>query len=65
MEPENNLQKIIFEAPMVEMIKYATDLRSITQARGSFVMEMDRYEEVPEVEANKIIENAKKLKEIS
>ena len=65
MEPENNLQKIIFEAPMVEMIKYATDLRSITQARGSFVMEMERYEEVPEVEANKIIENAKKLKEIS
>ena len=65
MEPDNKLQKITFEAPMVEMIKYATDLRSITQARGSFVMTMERYEEVPESEVAKIIENAKKLKEIS
>ncbi len=63
MEPENGSQKIIAEVPMAEMFKYATDLRSITQARGSFEMRFERYEEVPALEAGKIIENAKKLKE--
>ena len=39
--------------------KYATDLRSMTQARGSFSMRFERYEEVPQTEAQKIIANAK------
>lgn len=64
MEPEGNLQKIIVEAPLAEMQKYATDLRSITQARGSFTMTPLRYEEVPSNEAEKIINNVKNLKEI-
>ena len=64
MEPEGNLQKIIVEAPLAEMQKYATDLRSITQARGSFTMTPLRYEEVPCNEAEKIINNVKNLKEI-
>ena len=34
--------------PLAEMFGYATDLRSLTQGRGSFVMEFYRYEEVPE-----------------
>ena len=41
------------------MFKYATDLRSMTQARGSFSMRFERYEEVPQTEAQKIIANAK------
>ena len=41
------------------MFKYATDLRSMTQARGSFSMKFERYEEVPQAEAQKIIANAK------
>ena len=41
------------------MFKYATDLRSMTQARGSFTMHFERYEEVPAADAKKIIENAK------
>ena len=41
------------------MFKYATDLRSMTQARGSFSMKFERYEEVPANEAQKIIANAK------
>lgn len=57
MEPEENLQKLIAEVPMAEMMKYATDLRSITQARGNFVMNFERYEEVPEGEVAKLIKN--------
>lgn len=62
MDPEDGNQKIIAEVPMSEMFKYATDLKSITQARGSFEMKFERYEEVPPLEASKIIENSKRLK---
>jgi elongation factor G len=64
MEPEENLQKLIAEVPMAEMFKYATDLRSITQARGNFKMKLEKYEEVPQIEALKIIENSKDIKEL-
>lgn len=56
MEPENNKQKVICEVPLAEMFNYATDLRSITQARGEYKMSFERYEEVPPNESNKIIE---------
>jgi elongation factor G len=42
------------------MFKYATDLRSMTQARGSFRSEFTRYEDVPADQAKKIIEQAKR-----
>ena len=51
------------EAPLAEMFKYATDLRSMTQSRGSFTMKFERYEEVPSNVAQKIIENATKDEE--
>ena len=44
------------EAPLAEMFKYATDLRSMTQAKGAFKMSFERYEEVPQAIASKIIE---------
>ncbi|MCD6323275.1 MAG: elongation factor G [Clostridiales bacterium] len=56
-------QTIEAEVPMAEMFKYATDLRSMTQGRGQFSMEMARYEEVPANQAPKIIEEAKRKKE--
>lgn len=62
MEPCSDNQKIIAEVPQSEMFKYATDLKSMTQARGSFNMKFDRYEEVPATEVNKIIEESKRLK---
>lgn len=40
-------QTVSAEIPFSEMTKYATDLRSMTQGRGSFTMEYTRYEEVP------------------
>ena len=59
MNQHEGLQKLDAEAPMSEMFKYATDLRSMTQARGSFTMEFVRYEEVPAQVAQKIIDSAK------
>ena len=63
MNQVDGLQQLVAEAPMAEMFKYATDLRSMTQARGSFTMTFERYEEVPSTVAQKIIESAKKEEE--
>lgn len=64
MDPqEDGMQLVMAEAPMAEMFKYAIDLRSMTQARGSFTMEFVRYEEVPSNISEKIIEEAKADKE--
>ena len=64
MEPlSGGLQKVTAEVPLSEMFKYATDLRSMTQARGSFKMEYLRYEEVPMNISEKIIAEAAKEKE--
>ncbi len=61
MEPqEDGNQKIIAEAPYAELFEYAIDLRSMTQGRGSFTMEFARYEEVPPMNAQKIIAEANK-----
>ncbi len=62
MEPDGNIQKLIAEVPLAEMFKYATDLRSITSARGNFSMKFERYEEVPPNEVDSIIEETKNLK---
>ncbi len=63
MEPQpHGMQLVIAEAPQSEMFKYATDLRSMSQARGSFTMEFVRYEEVPQMMSEKIVEAAKAAK---
>ncbi|MBQ8165275.1 MAG: elongation factor G [Clostridia bacterium] len=54
------IQEVNAEVPYAEMFSYATDLRSMTQARGYFNMEFVRYEEVPSNIAIKIIAEAKK-----
>ena len=46
---------VIAEAPLSEMFKYATDLRSMTQGRGNYSMEVDHYEAVPRAIADEII----------
>ena len=53
-------QQVVAEVPMAEIFKYATDLRSMTQGRGSFTSKFERYEEVPPNISEKIIEEAKK-----
>ena len=47
-------QRINAEVPLAEMFGYATDLRSQTQGRGTFVMEPLKYQEVPKNIAEKV-----------
>ena len=62
MEPEEDKQKVTAEVPLAEIRKYATELRSLTQGRGSFSKEFLRYEEIPEIGVNKIIDEIKASK---
>ena len=56
----NGLQVVEAEVPLSEVFKYATDLRSMSHARGSFRMTFERYEELPGNLATKVIEQAQK-----
>lgn len=55
MEPRAGMQIIRAFVPLSEMFGYATDLRSKTQGRGTYVMQFARYEEVPRNIAETII----------
>src|SRR2546426_303155 len=59
---DNGMQQITATVPQAEMLHYASDLRSITQGRGSFKMEFYQYEEVPPNVQQEIIEQYKKEK---
>ncbi|HHY92300.1 MAG TPA: elongation factor G [Firmicutes bacterium] len=62
LEPAGALQVIKAQVPLAELSKYAIDLRSLTQGRGSFSMAFDHYEEVPARLAEEIVAHAKKAK---
>ncbi len=55
MDTDEGLQVVNAEVPLAEMQKYATELRSMTQGRGSFEMDFARYEQVPPSVAGPII----------
>lgn len=55
MDVDEGMQVVQAEVPLAEMARYATELRSMTQGRGSFEMEFERYEQVPSNVANEII----------
>ena len=60
MNPDADGNTVIeAEVPMAEMASYAIDLRAMTQARGSFTLSFERYEEVPKANQAKIIADAK------
>ena len=48
------------DVPMAEMLKYATELRSMTKGRGTYVIDFDRYEAAPNSVAEKVIAAAAK-----
>jgi translation elongation factor EF-G len=48
------------KVPLAEMFGYATNLRSLTQGRGTFTMEFDHYEEVPVNVAQEIVSGKRK-----
>ncbi|MBQ4557874.1 MAG: elongation factor G [Clostridia bacterium] len=58
-ETRNGQQVIDATIPLSEMFGYATDLRGLTQGRGSFNMEFSHYSEVPKNIAEKVIGNKK------
>jgi elongation factor G len=58
-EPKGAGQQVIrANVPLSEMLRYAPDLRSMTQGRGDFEMELAHYDEVPPHIADKIIKEA-------
>jgi elongation factor G len=63
MGQEKGKSIISAEAPLAEMRRYATDLRSITQGRGVFSMEIIRYDEVPAHLTQQIVEESKRESE--
>jgi elongation factor G len=60
MEQRRGMTIITAQAPLAEMQRYATDLRSMTQGRGIHTMEFSHYEEVPSHIAQRIIEEAQR-----
>ena len=57
MEPLGNGFTVVkAEAPISTMQRYAADLRSLTQARGSFTVEIDHYEAVPAQDTDRVVE---------
>ena len=63
-DPDNRGWQVVeAEVPFGEMSSYAIDLRSMTQGRGSYSLKFVRYEEVPQMNQAKIIEEAKKNEE--
>ncbi|HBG74611.1 MAG: elongation factor G [Chloroflexi bacterium GWB2_49_20] len=59
-ESEHGNTIVIAHVPLAEMLRYTTQLRSITGGRGYFNMELDHYETVPAHIATDIIEAHKK-----
>ena len=55
MEDQHGIKKVTAFVPLSEMFGYSTDLRSMTQGRGTYSMVFDHYEEVPGNIAEEII----------
>jgi elongation factor G len=63
MDDQGRFQKIRAQAPLAELYKYSTSLRSLTQGRGLHTRQFSHYEEVPREIAQKIIQEAARKKE--
>lgn len=63
MDADGHFQVIHAEAPLAEIDRYATTLRSMTQGKGMHSQKFERYEEVPGDIMQKIVETSKKEKE--
>ena len=60
MMPEGGYNTIEAEVPMAEVLRYAIDLKSITQGRGRYTLEFSHYEEVPSFITQKIVAERQK-----
>jgi elongation factor G len=59
-EPDDGWQIVRAHVPESEMLKFALDLRSVTQGRGTFTMQFDHYEEMPQHLAKALIDQFQK-----
>jgi elongation factor G len=64
-EPNDGYQDVKAMVPESEMLRFALDLRSITQGRGSFTKTFSHYEEMPAHLAKGIIEEFQKQQQAS
>lgn len=60
MEPDGDVTTVQAQTPLAEIQRYGTDLRSITQGRGTYGLKFAQYEEVPAHVQQSIIDQAKK-----
>ncbi len=60
MDQHEGMQVIKAEVPMTEMMRYATDLRSMTAGRGEYTQSFNRYDVAPQMVADKVIAAADK-----
>ncbi len=63
MNPQDGSNVIEAQVPLAEVLRYAIDLKSITQGKGTFSMEFSHYEEVPVHIVQKIIAERQAEKE--
>jgi elongation factor G len=63
MNPDGPNTTIEASVPQSEMLRYATDLRSMTQGRGTYTMQLSHYDPVPAQLQQKIVEEHKKEQE--
>lgn len=57
MDTMDHLSKVRGQVPLSEMFGYATDIRNKTRGQGTFVMEFNRYEEVPQAIADAVMKH--------
>ncbi|MCH8297324.1 MAG: elongation factor G [Chloroflexi bacterium] len=62
MNPDNGVTLIEAQVPLAEVQRYAQDLRSVSQGRGTYSLEFDHYDQVPANLEPKVIEEAKRAK---
>ncbi len=55
MDAKGSMQVMNAEAPLAELFRYSSELRSMTGGRGSFEMAFVRYDVVPTATAQKVI----------
>jgi elongation factor G len=63
MDTNDGISTIKAQGPLSELRTYATDLRSITQGRGTYTMTYSHYEEVPAHLTGAVVAEAKKERE--
>ena len=63
MIPNDNSTTIEAEIPLAEVQRYAQDLRSLSQGRGTYQVEFDHYDQVPPNIEQKVIEETKRARE--